>query len=261
MAKSKSGKAKAKPKARSKTKTPSGKLRKRRSRADKSVKANVVDKKGQVNLGALFQSALGVLSANQQQVNELDGYNGNHGDNMVQNVQLIVNALTGSGSKKPSAALKRASKTLRSDGRGGTSQYYAQGLEQAAQQFEGKPGLDLSDVVPLIQMVLGAIPTEGHPARPTAGGTVLDQIAGLGQTQAPKDDGLDLGDVLTTLLPAGLSYMQAKQAGAGTGEAAGQALIGTLLGQQSSPLQTGTSRSAAGGLIAQALLQAVTGRK
>jgi hypothetical protein len=257
MAKSKSSKAKAKSKA--KSKTASGKLRKRRSRADKSVKSQAT-KKGKVDLGALFESALEVVSANKQQVNDLDGYNGNHGDNMVQNLQLIIGALKGRGSKKPSQALERASMKLQSDGKGGTSQYYAQGLHQAAAQFEGKKGLELTDVVPLIQMVLGAIPSEGHPERVARGSTVLDQIAGLGQAQAPKDEGLDLGDVLTTLLPAGLSYLQAKQAGAGTAQAAGQALVGTLLGGQSSPVQTGTPRSAAGGLIAQALLQAVTGR-
>jgi hypothetical protein len=252
----------ARTKSPKKTKTKSGKLQKKRSTVSKSAKAQVVQK-GQVDLGTLFESALGLLAANKQQVNALDGYNGNHGDNMVQNVQLIVDALKGTGSKSPSKALQSASQSLQSQGKGGTSQYYAQGLQQAANQFEGKKGLDLGDIVPLIQTVLGAIPSQGHPTQASAGGTVLDQIAGLGQpqtAQAPKDDGLDLGDVLTTLLPAGLSYMQAKKDGAGTAEAAGQALIGTLLGGQSNPLQTGTPRSAAGGLIAQALLQAVTGR-
>jgi hypothetical protein len=64
------------------------------------------------------------------------------------------------------------------------------------------------------------------------------------------------------LLPAGLAFLQARQSGADTAEAAGQALIGALMGQQpTNPLQAGTSRTAAGGLIAQSVLQALAGRR
>ncbi|TET49496.1 MAG: DAK2 domain-containing protein [Anaerolineales bacterium] len=258
MTKKKSPKAKSKTRSSASGKTKSTKAKSRRAASSKK------GKKGKVDLAALFENALGLITANRQQVNELDGYNGNHGDNMVQNVQLIVDALKGRGSKSPSKALQRASETLQAEGKGGTSQYYARGLEQAADQFQGKRGLNLADVVPLIQMVLGAIPAEGHPSKVQSGGSVLDLVAGLGQAPAPeavKDDKFDLGDLVSTLLPAGLSYLQAKQSGADTTAAAGQALIGTLLGGQSSPLQASTPRSAAGGLIAQALLRAVTGGK
>jgi len=98
---------------------------------------------------------------------------------------------------------------------------------------------------------------------------VLEQILGSvgGQPPqagpaGPQDDGLDLGDVLNALLPAGLAFLQARQSGADTAKAAGQALIGALMGRgHMNPLQAGTSRTAAGGLIAQSILQALTGRR
>jgi hypothetical protein len=70
-----------------------------------------------------------------------------------------------------------------------------------------------------------------------------------------------VGDVLSTLLPAGLAFLQAKQTGADTTSAIGQALSGALMGGQMNPLQSGTPRGAAGGLIAQSILQALTSRR
>jgi len=57
-------------------------------------------------------------------------------------------------------ALRLAAKELKKKERGGTSQYHAKGLAQAAKQFKGKANLDSDDVVSLAQTLLGAIP---HP--------------------------------------------------------------------------------------------------
>jgi hypothetical protein len=72
---------------------------------------------------------------------------------------------------------------------------------------------------------------------------------------------LGIGDVLSTLLPAGLAFLQAKQSGADTASAAGHALMSTLVGGQINPLQAGTPRAAAGSLIAQSILQALGNRR
>jgi hypothetical protein len=86
-------------------------------------------------------------------------------------------------------------------------------------------------------------------------------MAGGQQPQAEgQDDGLDMGDVVSTLLPAGLAFLQAKQSGADTATALGQALTGALMSGQVNPLQAGTPRAAAGGLVAQSILKALTGR-
>jgi hypothetical protein len=254
-----------------------------------------------IDLSELFGAALQAVSAHRQEINDLDGYNGNHGDNMVENVRTIIDALQEKSAQPPAEALGYASERLRSEGRGGTSQYYARGLGQAADQLQDRTALESSDVVSIVQSILGAIPTERAQQQPQAGSSVLEQIMGLvggqvqqpqagpaapqpqagggileqimglagGQAQqpqagpaAPQDDGLDLGDVVSALLPAGLAFLQAKQSGADTAQAASQALIGALLGRgHMNPLQAGTSRTAAGSLIAQSILQALAGQR
>ena len=254
-----------------------------------------------IDLSELFGAALQAVSAHRQEINDLDGYNGNHGDNTVENVRTIIDALQEKSAQPPAEALGYASERLQSKGRGGTSQYYARGLGQAADQLQGRSALESGDVVSIVQSILGAIPTEGAQQQPQAGGSVLEQIMGLvgGQAMqpqagpaapqpqagggileqimglaggqapqpqagpaAPQDDGLDLGDVVSALLPAGLAFLQARQSGAGTAQAASQALIGALLGRgHMNPLQAGTSRTAAGSLIAQSILQALAGKR
>ena len=217
------------------------------------------------DLSDLFGAALQDMTANRQEVNALDGYNGNHGDNMVENLRLITESLQEKSSQTPAEALGYASQQLQSQGRGGTSQYYATGLSQAAEQFQGRSSLDGNDVASLLQVLLGAIPSQGHQPQPQAGGSVLEQVLGMASGQppqaGPQESGLDLDDVLNTLLPAGLAFLQAKQSGADTASAASQALMSALMGRQTNPLQAGTPRAAAGGLIAQSILQALATRR
>src|SRR4051812_22039401 len=92
------------------------------------------------DLASSFGAALGALRDNRTQVNQLDGFNGNHGDNMVHNVGVIQKALTSNAAQPPSMALEAAAKSLQTQGHGGTSQYYAQGLSQAASQLRGQSG-------------------------------------------------------------------------------------------------------------------------
>jgi hypothetical protein len=216
-------------------------------------------------LGDLFGAALETMTAQRQEINALDGHNGNHGDNMVENLRLITESLQEKSSQTPAEALGYASQQLQSHGRGGTSQYYARGLSQAAEQLQGRPSLDGNDVTSLLQMLLGAIPSQGHEPQPQAGGSVFDQVLGMAGGQPPQamsqDSGLGLDDVLNTLLPAGLAFLQAKQSGTDTASAASQALASALMGGQMNPLQTGTPRAAAGGLIAQSILQALAVRR
>lgn len=293
------------------------------------------------DLAGLFEEATAAVQAHQREINELDGYNGNHGDNMVKNVQAIASTLRAHREDPPAEALKVAGQQMAENGAGGTSQFYAQGLQQAAERFSGKSELTPSDGMTLIQTLLGAIPTEGYaeeaqrapsvldflttmsggasaqaqpaqaqPAQPdpqapqgagllegllgmvgqqdtasaqqeaqptqtpqTQGQQPSDALSGLlgmltgsdapQQDQAeatpPEDDGFDLGNVLDTLLPAGLAYLQARQEGADGAQAGQAALMQALLGRQT-PRPT-TSREAAGTVIAQSLLKALLSRR
>lgn len=215
------------------------------------------------DLSTLFGAALQAMTAHRQEINALDGYNGNHGDNMVENLRMTTEALSARRSQSPAEALRYAGQRLQEQGRGGTSQYYARGLSQAADQLQGRSELGSDDVVSLVQSLLGAIPSQGTQQDLQAGGSVLEQVMGLvgGQpTQAePQSSGRGLGGVLNALLPAGLAFLQAQQSGADVASAAQQAVIAALMGGQVNPLQAGTPRAAAGSLIAQSILRALTG--
>jgi hypothetical protein len=216
------------------------------------------------DLSDLFAVALQDMTANRQDINALDGYNGNHGDNMVENLHLITDALQEKSSQTPAEALQYASQQLQSQGRGGTSQYYATGLSQAADQFQGQSTLDSGDLMSMVQLLLGAIPAEGHPQQASVSDSVLGEIMGSAGGPPPQpelDQSIDAEDVLGTLLSAGLSFLQARQAGADTTEAATQAVMNALLGGQMNPLQARTARSAAGSLVAQSMLQALARRR
>jgi len=217
------------------------------------------------DLSDLFDVALQTMTAHRQEINALDGYNGNHGDNMVENLRMTAEALRARRSQPPAEALRYASQTLQERGRGGTSQYYARGLGQAADHLQGRSAVGSDDILSLVQSLLGAIPSQGSQRDLQASGSVLEQVMGLvgGQPRqaGPQGDGLGLDDVVSALLPAGLAFLQAQQSGADMTSAAQQAVIAALMGGQVNPLQAGTPRAAAGSLIAQSMLQALDGRR
>lgn len=222
----------------------------------------------QVDLAELFSTAQKTMAAHRQEINDLDGYNGNHGDNMAANVQLIVEALQEHHSDPPAAALEHASQRIRAEGRGGTSPYYAKGLTRAADQVKGRSGLTTDDALTIVQSLLSSIPSDGHPEDAPAGGSVLDLI--LGMTQGPRpaarEQGSPLGGLLKTVIPAALSLLQrsasSKTDSEGSASGMGGLLLEALAGSQEvSPLQSDKPRAAAGGLLAQSLLKALSGRQ
>jgi hypothetical protein len=214
----------------------------------------------QVDLASLFAVAQEAIVSHRREINDLDGYNGNHGDNMVQSMHMIVDVLKQGRDQPPAAALGLASQRLRAEGRGGTRQYYAQGLSQAAQQLQGRPDVSADDALSMIQSLLGAIPNQGHPQQAHAGGSVLDQVLAMSQAQPAQHEqpSAPLGSPLKSLVPATLAFFRARQSGADSSTAVSQALTSALTGShQVDPLQSDTPRAAAGGLIAQSLLRAL----
>ncbi|MGQ0604186.1 MAG: hypothetical protein ACT4QE_21090 [Anaerolineales bacterium] len=287
-----------------------------------------------LNLGSMFNAALQNVNSNRAEINALDGANGNHGDNMVHNLQVVTQAMQGQKGA-PSKQLRAAAEQLQTNGKGSTGQCYAQGLAQAADQFQGKRALNQNDIGALLQSVMGNVPVkpsanmkprpeddpltsllggmmgsgapqsamggsgdplasllgaalggggapqqqmpassgdplaallgaamgQSQPPPPQSGVNVLNALMGMSQMGAQSSaeqqqtGGLDLGDLLT----AGMAFMQAKQQGADNMQAGMQALMTGLAGGQVNPLQAGSPQAAAGGLIAQSLLQAALG--
>ena len=216
-----------------------------------------------IDLSSLFSAALKAMKTNQQEINELDGYNGNHGDNMTDNMRIITEALQAKRSQPPSDALEYARQMLETQGKGGTSKYYAQGLSEAADQFQGRSQLNASDIIPLLTSILGAVPGSGDPQQTGLETSVLQQIMGLtNQQQAQARSSSNTPNVsrlLDALLPAGTAFLQAKASGADNASAAQNAMMRALTAGTVNPLQTGKPRSAAAGLVAQTILKALAG--
>ena len=121
----------------------------------------------------------------------------------------------------------------------------------------------------LLEMLTGLAGAGAAQAQPQAsqGGGIMDLLSGLTgaqQTQptqaaSSEQGGLDMGDILGKLLPAGLAYLSAKQSGANSSQAMQAALVSGILGIR--PGQAQTPRQGAGAALAQGMLKALLGRR
>jgi len=198
------------------------------------------------DLAAIFNAAAQTLAANQSSLNQADLENGNHGDNMVQAFNMIAQAMASQRGSPPSQQLQHASEYLAQNAPSGSGQIYAQGLAQAAQQFEGQSAVTPENALRLIQSLLAG----GQGASQSSGGDLLGSLLG-GQTSqtVQSSQGIDL----SALLSAGLTFMSAKQQGQDNVQAALTALM------SGGPMAQRQHREQSGQLVANALLQAIAG--
>ncbi|MGD8812868.1 MAG: hypothetical protein PVI78_00170 [Anaerolineales bacterium] len=199
----------------------------------------------EIDLTKLFESVTEVLSKSKDSLNEADGFNSNHGDNMVEIFKTITKAV---GKKKSDAgeAFAYASDLLKKEHSSGSAAVYAEGLSQAAGAFKSKQ-VTQENVFTLIQALLGG----GASATTAPSGDLLGSLlSGLaGAQQANLDEGLDLGD----LLSAGMAFLQARQEGDTTAETLIQAIVsGGALGSS-------THRSTSGQLVGNTLMELLAG--
>jgi hypothetical protein len=200
---------------------------------------------GAIDLGQLFQAVTQTLSSNKEALNQADGYNGNHGDNMVDIFQTITDAVGKKSGLDAGAALAYAAKVLGKKQKSGSAKIYTAGLKGAAQKFKDKQ-VTQDNALDLIQSLLGG----GAPAaqQQPAGGDLLGSLLGGlggGQEATQGDSGLDAGD----LLAVGLAFMQAKQKGGSNSEAILNALL------SAGPLGESAHRQQSGMLVGNTLMQ------
>ena len=179
----------------------------------------------------------------------------NHGDHVYNNLGIIKNTLQSQQGQNPSDALRAAAEAVAKNGKGSTSQHYAQGLQQAANQLQGKSQLDHNDVASLLTSMLGA-GVQQPSQQATAGdpiSSLLSLVAGPQQQAAAQPAGAQ--NLMSKAIPAAMQFMRAKQAGASTPAAAIQAAMSAM--SSSNPMQAGSSRGASNGLIAQGVMQAL----
>jgi hypothetical protein len=204
-----------------------------------------------IDLASLFGAAAQALSANQGALNQADA-KGVHGDHVVQTFQLITEAVTATKGKPPADQLAYASKTLTDHAKvSGSAKIYADGLAQAAQQYQGQKAITPDLAAGLVQTLLGGMQqSSGKPAQASSGADLLGGLlsAATGQPAASDPDKLDMGD----LLNAGMAFMQAKNSGKDNLESAVSALV------SASPLSQQPARQQSGQLVASTLLQAIS---
>jgi len=232
-----------------------------------------------IDLSALFGSVAKTMAQNQSQLNTADTYNHDHGDNMVQIFEVITQAMKEKQNAAPADQLAYASQLLRAKSQSGSAQLYAEGLSDAATQFQGAKAINTNTAMTLIQTLLGAqgsVPASGGGSgdmlgsllgglmggqQPSAqaqggGGDLLGGLLGglMGgeqasspQTQTGGDGKIDIGD----LLNAGMAFAQAKQSGGSNLDAILNAVV------SSSKMGDSAHRSQSGALVANTLMQVV----
>jgi hypothetical protein len=232
-----------------------------------------------IDLSALFGTVAKTLVQNQSQLNNADTYNHDHGDNMVQIFEVITQAMKEKQNASPADQLAYASQLLRAKSQSGSAQLYAEGLSDAATQFQGAKSINPNTAMTLIQTLLGAqgsVPTSNsgsgdllgsllggltgtQQASDQAQGGSGDLLGGLLgglmggeqastlQTQPAGDGKIDIGD----LLNAGMAFAQAKQSGGSNLDAILNAVV------SSSKMGDSAHRSQSGALVANTLMQVV----
>jgi hypothetical protein len=199
---------------------------------------------GQIDLLQLFQAAAGALQQNQSALNKADSYNHDHGDNMVNTFNTIVQALQQKPDAKPAAQLKYVSQQLEQNSTSGSGKTYAQGFSQAAQKIKGT-GITLENILPLLLMILGGGKSSSGAGSSTdiIGSILGGLLGGQNASSSQSGQGIDLGGLLGSILGGGQSSSTQSAQGGGLGD-----ILGGILGGQPAS-SSGSSGSSAGDLL------------
>ena len=180
-----------------------------------------------LDLLTMFKAASKSLKKNKEALNQADDYNHNHGDNMVAIFRMITKAMETKKDASAADQLEYASQLLRQNPSSRSAVAYSEGLERAAQKFQGKQ-VTPDSAVELISALMGAGSGQAQSSSPARDmfGTLL------GGSSTPAEASSPAGDLLGSLLSGGGSTSQ----GGSSGDMLGS-LIGGLMGG-SSPQQT-----------------------
>ncbi len=203
-----------------------------------------------LTLPSIFKAVSKTLSENEAVLNEADTYNHNHGSNMAEAFKTVSKAVAKKKDLPVSEQLAYASDLLQ-DSSSGSARFYAQGLANASQKFQGKQ-LNENTVGLLINAMMGA----QEPAQETSGaaetsllGSLLGGMTGQQQQQSQPSG----GDLLGSLL-GGMTGQQQQQSQPSGGDLLGSLLSG-MTGQQQQQSQP------SGGDLLGSLLGGMTGQQ
>jgi hypothetical protein len=202
-----------------------------------------------IDLAKLFGAVANNLGNQREALNQADTYNNDHGDHMVEIFDVVTQAVKEKKNASPADQLAYASEILRQK-QSGSAQAYATGFAHAAQQFQGQ-SVTTDNAGMLLQSLLGGGQAPAAPSQGAGGGgdmlgALLGGLTGGQPSQGQGGaGGLDMGD----LLNAGMAFMNAKQQGGSTAEAAINALM------SAGPLGQASHRQQSGSVVANSILQ------
>lgn len=162
----------------------------------------------QINLIELFTAASKAIGQHQEELNQADKGNKNHGDNMVQVMEVITQAMKEKKNSDAPTQLEYAAELLRKKSNSGSASLLSDGLAKAAEQVTGKK-IDIGSALSLLQTVMNG--GKGQPRSSGTGDLLGTLLTGLSGGDTKKgDDGMDMGDMLNI----GLGLLQsAKDSG------------------------------------------------
>jgi hypothetical protein len=206
-----------------------------------------------LDLGQLFNSVAESLAGKREHLNQMDGYNGDHGDNMVSIFEAASKTFAKHKDKPPADALEMVARQV-GKLKSGSAQVYADGFTNAATRFKGQESLNLNDILQLVTTLLGLSDVGQEAAQPTQAadplGSLLGSLAG-GLTGAAQDSGGD--SLVEDLLGGGLSLLQ------GGGESGGSLVEGLQGLLSNTPLGEVAHRKESASTVVSGLLDALPG--
>ncbi|OGN77907.1 MAG: hypothetical protein A2X24_05845 [Chloroflexi bacterium GWB2_54_36] len=228
-----------------------------------------------LDLLTMFKAASRSLKQNKEALNQADDYNHNHGDNMVSIFRVITKAMETKKDASAADQLEYASQLLRQNPTSGSAVAYSEGLERAAEKFQGKQ-VTPDSAVELISALMGADSGQAQSNSPAGDllgtllggsgstsqsgssgdmlGSLIGGLMGGGASSQQSSGGIDTGD----LINIGMQLFQAYQASSGKPSSqSGGGLAGGLLNTLLSNSSMGSSshRSESGKLVVDALLK------
>lgn len=204
-------------------------------------------------LANLFQAVLERLAGQREAFNLADGFNGNHGDHMVEIFRAAVQAAQGEHPAELAETMKQASLALKQLPDNGTARLYADGLELFASQFR-QHAVTTGELMAYGQNLLrdgdGAVKRLASDRSGEVLKALVGGLSGWSQSAGEhpsRSSSLNLG----ALFELGMAYLQAKQRGGSKAEILADAAA------SASPLGAVPHRYQSGKLAIQALLEAM----
>ncbi|MCW5875449.1 MAG: hypothetical protein KIS85_01085 [Anaerolineales bacterium] len=200
-----------------------------------------------IDLLDLFGVAAQAIQQNRTQLNKADTYNGNHGDNMAEIMEVVQQAMREKKNADVPSQLEYAAQLVRQKSNSGSANVLAGGLAQAAQQFLGGQtqnkskgsGIPMDLALSLLMTILnGGNKSQSSGSQDLVGSLLGSLVTGMSGSQKPAASSKQGGGA--DLLSMGLDLLQASQeAGIDVGQLAQTLVSGTEMGKSDHRAQSG----------------------